>query len=65
MKKLSIIIILIGLLIVLYFVYAKLTCKTPYQEIFVISRDESGVISDAKQCKYAGWKSRYSKPVNQ
>lgn len=65
MKKFLVIIILIILLIAGYFVYAKSTCKIPYQEIFVISQDSSGIISDAKQCKYTGWQSRYSKPVNQ
>ncbi len=64
MKKILVIIILIILLVVAYFVYAKTTCMKPYQEIFVISKDSSGVTSDAKQCKYAGWQSRYSKPVN-
>ncbi len=63
MKKILIIITLTILVTALYFVYAKSTCMKPYQEIFVISKDSSGVISDAKQCKYSGWNSNRSKPL--
>lgn len=65
MKKFLILIILVIVLIAGYFVYAKFACIKPYQKIFVVYRDSSGVISDAEQCKYAGWYSRYSKPVTQ
>lgn len=65
MKKILVIAITIILLVVLYFGYVKYTCMKPYQEIFVISQDSSGVTSDTKQCVYVGWKSGYSKPVIQ
>ena len=64
MKKFLKITIIIILLVIAYFVYAKFACIKPYQEIFVISKDLSGVISDSKKCKYTGWQSRYSEPVN-
>ncbi len=61
MKKFLITIITIILLIAGYLVYAKSTCTTPYQEIFVIIKDSSGTmfiktISDVKKCEYVGWK---------
>lgn len=64
MKKSLVIIILVILLVAGYFMFAKFTCRTPYQEIFVVYRDSTGLITDLKQCEYVGWKSLYSRPVN-
>jgi uncharacterized protein YxeA len=64
MKKIIVTIIVVVVLAGVYIVYTKTNCLKPYQEVFVISQDSSGTISDAKQCKYVGWHSRYSKPLN-
>lgn len=64
MKKISVLIVIIILLGTSYFIYAKSSCVTPYQGIFVITKDSSGTLSDAKQCRYVGWrKSTYSKAL--
>jgi len=65
MKKILVVVMVIILITALYFVYAKSVCKMPFQEMFVISRNDTGVISDQTECKYVGWKSRYSKPLDQ
>lgn len=59
MKKIIILflaIIIVILIAVLYGVYVKSACKTPYREMFVIYQDKSGAIFDSLECNYVGWK---------